>query len=244
VKHYRKFELPSGGNLYPMKDGEVCNLLGLEELERTEPTEWQDTLVAGMIQKSLRDQTMIVRNLCVPDFLYLVTEATIATYGSKFEYPTICPYCNEVHRYKDLTELKVIPFDKETFAKYQTGRIPAPDKHDIFDNSGDEVTLKPLSVTENERVQMKAKVDMVDATNYEIAYSISEINGEKKNEIERLNYAMGLSSAARRVIVSRKDRLASFGITRFQEWTCDKCQKKASYTFSYKRFAFLFPSII
>lgn len=237
MRIYQRFELPSGGHLYPYHIGEIGECEGLEELERTTPTKWQDSLICSILEKCLKEP-FDVGQLVMPDYLYLQIRGRVATYGKTFNYPIQCPYCGEVHQTVDLNQLDMIPFDEKQWEEKRVIKIPA--NNDITDSSGDEIVVRLRSVRENEELMQEPAQH---AGVLRVAYTIDQVNGRKMNSVEKENYAMGLSQAAKRAIISRADKLANFGISFVQKFECEQCHKVVSYPFHCRTNQFWLPSV-
>ena len=238
MKIYEDFELPSGGHLYPYYKGQIGECEGLEELERATPTQRQDSLICDILQKCLKEP-FDVGELVLPDFVYLQIRGRVATYGKRYDYPIECPFCGEVHQATNLNELEIIPFDVEKWDKDRVIRIPAT--NDIEDRSGDEIVLRLPSVREREEIQLDRS--SAHAGVMKVAYAIEQVNGKKKNAIEKESYAMELSQAAKRVILSRVDKLANFGVSLVQNFECERCKKVVSYPFHCRTAQFWLPTV-
>lgn len=238
MKIYEDFELPSAGYLYPYYKGQIGECEGLEELERATPTQWQDSLICSILQGCLKEP-FDVGELVMPDYVYLQIRARVATYGKRYDYPIECPFCGEIHQATNLNELDIIPFDAEKWMQERVFHIPQT--NDIEDRSGDEITIRLPNIREREEIKMDKSI--AHSGIMKVAYAIEQINGKKVNAIEKERYAMELSQAAKRVILSRVDKLANFGVSIVQKFECERCKKVVSYPFHCRTTQFWIPTV-
>ena len=238
---YVPFELPSNGHLISPHKGELCNLNGLEELERAQSNPRQNSIISGVMQKCIKNQSIQVGELTLPDFTYLKVIMSMVMYGDRFEYPSICPYCKNENRFIRLSKLRTVPFDAELKNKYLVKRLPK--SNDIYNEEGDEVEVRIPSIIEGENIVLEKISNPQHAYIMSLVASINKINGKQLNEFEKEIYAQELSPAQQRSILSRVDKLTNFGIALMQEYECEHCQKIVSYPFSPSYSNLFFPDV-
>ena len=128
------FELPSLGKVYNTNVtpyAKLRSMTTMEEMKRLNHSERPYKAMAEIIDDCSVESTGIsAYDLCLPDYQYMMHMLRIVTYGPDYKIVSTCPFCGSANNHTlDLSTMKVIPYDEDTYKKYSEITLPVSGKN-------------------------------------------------------------------------------------------------------------------
>lgn len=128
-----EYTLPSEGKVYNKDVKPLIKLRSMttvEEMKRLNHTDKPYFAMSEIINDCLIDNPGIsAYDMSLPDYQFLFHKLRVVTYGPDYKISARCPYCGSTnHHTVNLDDMKVVPFNEETFLKYLEFDLPVAQK--------------------------------------------------------------------------------------------------------------------
>lgn len=222
--------LPSKGLLNPeIPEGKVTQrcMMVSDQKFLTSNSQSAGSQINQLIQRTITaPKEFDVRNLSLPDTLYLLFKLRILSYGSEYKFRTRCPECGrKIDIEVDLSELSVETLE-EGYSESLVVELP---------HRGDKVFTKILTNEDIEEIDKEIKRRKRKNPDDESEYILRIVNSIEKIKIAKdktelthpidiERYVNSLTDLDASAILAARDSV-SFGITPIIERVCPECRE-------------------
>lgn len=128
-----EYTLPSEGKVYNKDVKPLIKLRSMttvEEMKRLNHSDKPYFAMSEIIDDCLVEKPGVsAYDMSLPDYQFLFHKLRVVTYGPDYKIGAVCPYCGSTNTHTiNLDDMKVVPFDPKTFAKYQEFELPVAKK--------------------------------------------------------------------------------------------------------------------
>ncbi len=231
-----EFELPSKGKVYSQKVNPIVKLKSMtttQEMRRLSPSERPYKAMCDIIDECFVESPGISSyDMCLADYQYCLINLRIATYGTRYDIQTSCPYCgNTVYEKIDLGNMDVKYCDLQDLNSLFEFELPRTKKK-IKINIQTPRIIDDVTV-QNKALQKKSKGQAIDSSLlFNIVSLIETIDGHEYDPIQKEDFVRQLPMMDTNYIVKKVNKLVeSFGVNMQIEHTCPTCGLDYNSTF-------------
>lgn len=222
-----EYTLPSLGKVYDNEMNPVFKIRSMttaEEMKRLNHSDRPYKLMSEIIDDCLvTDIGMSAYDLCVADYQFMLHKLRIVTYGPMYKVDSTCPYCGSVNKSTiNLDNMKIIPFDEESFKRHSEFVLPSTEKHIKLRVQTPRVLDDTSIKTKDERRSQPGNNDA--AFLFTLKSLIKSVDDQKMEEFKLIEFLRRLPMIDTNYIMKSAQKIAtSFGIDSVLSNTCKFC---------------------
>ena len=231
-----EFELPSKGKIYsqPVKSTvKLKSMTTTHEMRRLSQSERPYKPMCEIIDDCFVENPGISSyDMCLADYQYCLIKLRIATYGTRYDIQTSCPYCGTtIYEKFNLGEMDVKYCELQDISSLLEFQLPSTKKniklHMQTPRIIDDVTIQ------NKELQKKSKGQAPDsALLFNIVALIDTIDGQHYDPIQKEEFVRQLPMMDTNYILKKANKLVeSFGVDMKLEHSCAECGLDYTSTF-------------